>query len=274
MATLYAAPQSSLKLIGIDPTSADLWAQCQGLYEAKHVLHLPDSFTYSDRETGLLVHAAIHRLNHALIDAGEVMAPADAVEAVSRGMRCDSPDVRDRAIEDGVRLINQYLVWQREYRYSLVGAELAITTTAEPVSGQNDLRVFLTGRLDYLGDRLDGIPVIVDYKTGGALPTTYELSALPSTTIYALLALWWKRRLNRHTLEAIEVGRLYLRTGLYVATTVTLDGIRAGRAGIVEMATAIAAGEYQLTPGGHCRWSPHVITCPAFNTDAGRLFPD
>jgi hypothetical protein len=271
MAKIITTPDATKTLIGIDPTSADRWDDCPGKYEAVDVLHLPSLGTYSCSDTGLCTHAAIHRLNHDLLDTGTLTPATASIADTLRGFRFGSETTRSQTEAEIVPLVDQYVVWHREYGYRLVAAELDVTTTADQLPGQPGIWVYLTGRIDFLGVTQDGTLAVVDYKTGPRLLTSEEIAARLSSMIHVLLALHHLRRVTSTTVEAVEVGRLYLRAGVYTSRILSLGDIRAGRERLAGMALAVASGQFPLSPGSHCKGCPRAIECRAFNQE-GSIF--
>ncbi|HKU20882.1 MAG TPA: ATP-dependent DNA helicase [Terriglobales bacterium] len=116
--------------------------------------------------------------------------------------------------------------------------------------------MLVKGRIDRV-DRIDGQRVaIVDYKTG--TPKT-EVDARRSLqlSIYALAAreLWGyvPERLLFYNLETADE----------VSTTRDEKELRAAQERIAEVARKMAAGEFEPTPGFHCRSCQFRALCPA-----------
>lgn len=266
MATVITAPDHQKMLIGIDPTSAERWDDCPGKYEAIDVLQMPNLSGYSSTDTGLCTHAAIHRLNHDLLDMGSLTSAGTVIADTIRGHRFKSDTTRLKTQEEIGLLVDQYLAWRAEHRYRILAAELSITTTAQALPQLPRVRAYLTGRIDFLGVRPNGTIVLVDYKTGTTVSTGDQLASRLSTIIYCLLALHHCRRCGWESVDTIEVGQLCLRAGIYTSTTISLAHVRQGQERIVQMASDVAEGRFTFTPGNHCKRCPRVLECPAFNT--------
>lgn len=261
-------------LIKITPTAADDWERCQGLYEARHIRHLPSTGhggTGSRSALGLLAHAAIHRWNHALLNDGVKLDPAEAIDRTIAGHRFASHDDRASVVQQVEEFLIRYVEWNAKCGYRLRGAELSLTTTADALPHRPEVRVYLDGRVDWFGMRPDGIPAIVDYKTSANVTTSEELATHLSPLNYGMLAAHHLRRGGEARLDRLEFGILFLRSGIYVPTCFTQRDVLAAQGRLIELATGIADGSVLHTSGPHCRGCPLIGSCPTFHTP-GELF--
>lgn len=116
--------------------------------------------------------------------------------------------------------------------------------------------IVVKGRVDRL-DRVDGQRVaIVDYKTGTP-KTDADARRSLQLSIYALAA----RELWGYTPERLVFYNL--ETADEVSTTRNEKELQAARERIAEVARKMAAGEFDPTPGFHCRSCQFRAMCPS-----------
>jgi hypothetical protein len=133
------------------------------------------------------------------------------------------------------------------------------------------LSKWFSGKLDTLGYRRDdGRLVVTDYKIAraGSLPSPLELAALPSSYIYAVLALRLRERMPdiaAATTEEVEVIHLLPHAGEWAPTQLHTMDMVAGNAFTDAMALSLATQAYTARSGEHCTWcSLRDSGCPAW----------
>lgn len=116
----------------------------------------------------------------------------------------------------------------------------------------------LSGRIDRIDEVASGYYEVIDYKTGRSVPTQRDLDKDLQMTIYAII--------SKHHFGFIP-SRLtvdYLRSGLSIATTRTVDDIARGVDTIREIIEEIkACKDFEARPGRLCQWCDFLEICEA-----------
>jgi RecB family exonuclease len=228
-------------------------------------------FTYLDRPTppkgppwahnsvGSAVHAALRSWWELPVERRTPSAARQLLYSVwsPNGFRDDEQAQRWRARAAG---------WLTDYVAGLdptaapVGTERQVAATTE--------RLALSGRVDRIDQRGDEL-VVVDYKTGRAVPTDDEARGSPALAAYVLGV----RRTLRRPCSRVELHHLPSGT---VASFEHTDRSLANHvrraedvaADITAATEALAAGEdrdaaFPAVPGRQCGWCDFRPSCPA-----------
>lgn len=145
-----------------------------------------------------------------------------------------------------------------------------VATRPRPLQGQPDVAVILSGRIDAVYRCPDGHLVALDVKTGKSLPGQLDLIALPSTTLYTLLARELRRTepaIRDVTTDEIEVVQILPHTvgPEVVAAQLMPEDIAAGCTRIRQRVLDLDAAVYPPTRGEWCAYCPLYSKCPAWN---------
>lgn len=244
----------------VTPTGADAFVQCPSGFAARYLGGPSAPPSLAMRRGGAL---------HSLLEAY-------TSEVIRHGVFPDFDLLLDRAwnrsafylpaeeaLEAEARVwaamaLRGYRAFLEAERLQPVATEAFLATPPRPVVNTVGLFVRLSGRLDCVAQRPNGDLVVIDFKTGDALPTAHDLSARPSTGIYHLLAAHRFPNALR-----IEIGQLLPRTGAYVSVSLTPDEIERARIVVRRMVGAVAEEDFLMTPGQWCAFCPLQLSCPA-----------
>ena len=240
----------------LTPAKAHDWARCGGYYAASHLGGAPRPKGYA-----CLLGTAVHELiavheQHGGSPAGDL---GDFLARHWRPGRFAAQDDAGARAE-ALPLLAAYRELRATERVAVLGVEEFLRTG--PRSLGDGRSVILSGKLDRLARRQDGTIEVLDYKTGGALPTRDELRRDPATAIYHLLAA------ERHGAAPIAVVQLSLRTGARVEVSLDADDLAAGKGQVREMVRQLASGAFALAPGDACGYCPANDRCPALRNGA------
>ncbi len=195
------------------------------------------------------------------------LALADYFEAI----RIGRPRTREQLLEVFERALadrpfddqHQRELYQKQGREQLAaffegctGAPLTQVLSTEKTFQFSVQGMLVRGRIDRL-DRIEGQRVaVVDYKTGTA-KTDADARRSLQLSIYALAA----RELWGYVPERLAFYNL--ETADEVSTSRDDRELRAAQERIAEVARRMAAGEFEATPGFHCRTCQFRTMCPA-----------
>jgi putative RecB family exonuclease len=116
----------------------------------------------------------------------------------------------------------------------------------------------LSGRIDRIDEVAQGYYEVIDYKTGRSVPTQRDLDKDLQMTVYATIA--------KHHFGFVP-SRLtaeYLRSGISIATTRTVDDIAKGIETIRDIVEEIkSCKEFEARPGRLCQWCDFLEICEA-----------
>lgn len=116
----------------------------------------------------------------------------------------------------------------------------------------------LLGRIDRIDEVAPGYFEVIDYKTGRAVPTQRDLDKDLQMTIYATVAK------HHYGFVPSRLTADYLRDGLSIATTRTVDDIAEGIDEIRNIIGRIkSCKEFEARPGRLCRWCDFLEICDA-----------
>ena len=117
--------------------------------------------------------------------------------------------------------------------------------------GQREIR----GRIDRIDRLQDGAVRVIDYKTGTPKDQRAADMSL-QLSIYAMAV-------AQMNLAARELVLVNVQDNSQAASFRTPKQLESARAEIEEAAEGIARGEFDPTPGQHCRWCDYRNVCPA-----------
>jgi len=234
----------------LSASSLKTYRRCPQQWKLKYVDRLPEE----DRpffNLGRAVHAALETFYR-----GRVAGPPPLDEVLGAFEDAFDPDAypdreeRERRRADGLAMVEAY------YREHAGGFQPALAVEkhlAFEVEG-----VSFVGYVDRI-DKLDAERIgIVDYKTGGSFDLD-RVRSEPQLTLY---------QLGAEQKYGLEVGRLAL---YHVPSQTPFEVERHGpeqvervRGMVREAARGIERGDFEPSPGHHCRWCDFRPFCPAF----------
>jgi len=116
----------------------------------------------------------------------------------------------------------------------------------------------LSGRIDRVDEVAPGYFEVIDYKTGRSVPTQRDLDKDLQMTIYAAIAK------HHYGFLPSRLTAEYLRGGLSISTTRTVDDIAQGIEYIREIILRIkGCGDFEARPGRLCKWCDFLEICEA-----------
>jgi DNA helicase II / ATP-dependent DNA helicase PcrA len=118
----------------------------------------------------------------------------------------------------------------------------------------------LTGRMDALFERPDGLLEVLDFKTG-ALRDEESISGDIGVPIYWILA---KRAHPAY--REVRVSFYYLKNLELVSARPSPGGAAGGKQRLLSLADRLLHGPFDPTPGVACHWCPAKVQCPAQQT--------
>jgi putative RecB family exonuclease len=157
-------------------------------------------------------------------------------------------------------LVERYLLMEDPTAVRAIGLELRLAAPAGAIE--------LRGVIDRLDLRDDGELVVVDYKTGRAPSTSWELRSLAGVQSYAFLC---EHALGR---RPAAVRLMYLSTGETIEARPSAQSTRfvTTRATAVWQAVEVAArtDDFRPRPSARCAGCSFQRWCPAFGGDPSR----
>jgi RecB family exonuclease len=116
----------------------------------------------------------------------------------------------------------------------------------------------LSGRIDRIDEVAPGYFEVIDYKTGRQVPTQRDLDKDLQMTIYAAIAK------HHYGFVPSRLTAEYLRDGINIATTRTVDDIAEGIEHIRDVIVRIKeTEEFEARPGRLCKWCDFLEICEA-----------
>lgn len=257
--TDFCTPNPAATTARITPSKADNWNQCGFRFswqERNARKQRSQDRDYSlALATGNAVHAMFAEVNQGIM--GGAVLP-DVRKSLDKHWNPSHFHTLEDA-DDGKRkagtMLTHYFAYLRDQHFTVNGFERFVKSP--PMRVNEHVSVILSGKLDVGLEDSDGTVFIMDYKTGGLLPTQHVLTSLLSTTIYHLLG----RQLYPHA-SRIVIGQMQPATGMHVSVTLTRDQIEQSKEHIKTMAIAIGTNPpmegdlFAPTAGEYCSWCP------------------
>ena len=121
------------------------------------------------------------------------------------------------------------------------------------------LDVRISGKIDRLSARPEGLLEVMDYKTSRDTPSSPDLlSNSIAPFLYYILA-----RTNYPRHDRVVVSYLFLRTESRITLTYE-DGFGTiAKAQLKDTVHQIASGHFPPSPGAHCGWCDFSASCPS-----------
>ena len=232
----------------LSPSAIEQYNRCPLAYKLKYDWRIPEEAAAAFEFGG-----AIHQALKAYFDGVKAGRPlteeavvACFLELFSKA-KVEEEEQRRRYEQDGRDQLLRFL------RSPLATPEGEIIANEQSVSvaiGEITLR----GRIDRI-ERLDGDRArIVDYKTGKPKGQEDADKSL-QLSVYAMAA-------RKDHLDPVSLTFVNLRDGTAVESSRTPEELRRAEGEVAEAARKIAAGEFEPTSGGHCRFCSYHSLCP------------
>lgn len=252
------------------PSKLNTWLDCRRKFRLQYIDRVKAFDTWAHFSYGNSVHAALS----AWWDLPrEQRTPQAGISLVTT-----------KWIEGGYENAEQSASW-RAQAGELVEAYLAtIDPDAEPVNREANYSLLtsnlnLSGRLDRL-DRRDGELVVVDYKTGKAVPTEDEARSSQALALYAAAAAY------RHKEPCVQVELHHIPSNTVATwrhTTQSLDrhldrmdaiGVEAAQAHADAQAVPDSIDDiFPATTGPLCAYCPYLEQCPEGSAVTSKKLP-
>lgn len=185
--------------------------------------------------------------------------------------RCWSPE--PYADDEECRVARLQCETELEAYYERFGGDAGTLATERTWSLLRDLDGLCTewsGRLDWVRETDPGQALeVVDWKTGGQVPSEEALAADPAVVIYSRLAHHLVRRQRGWSARQVAFSLLFVPQLRKVTVRVTREVVRAAESELAVLARGFLAGELPVVEGPWCQWGP----CPVREAGECPLFP-
>jgi putative RecB family exonuclease len=119
------------------------------------------------------------------------------------------------------------------------------------------LDVRISGKIDRLSARPEGLLEVIDYKTSRDTPSSPDLLSNSSAPLlYYLLA-----RTSYPQYDRVVVSYLYLRKASWITVTYDEELGTIAKAQLKAAVHQIASGQFPPSPGAHCGWCDFSASC-------------
>ena len=251
-----ATRRSRSTVLRVSPTRLKTYLYCPRQYYYAYVRRLPRRargyFSF-----GTSLHAALQDFH---VQGGSATQPVDQLMAqletswVSAGYQ--SPEEQVAHFDLGQQILSEYYRTDEERRQEVGPPSETLfleRTLSIPRSG-----FVLTGRVDRLDRRPDGVLEVLDYKSGGYMPSPEDLAGDVAIGIYQVLV-------SGTYHEAPVVGTIYnLRQNEAVSITRDQTALDEVAESVDESVRVLNDDtQYEPAPGPKCRYCDFAGFCPA-----------
>lgn len=169
----------------------------------------------------------------------------------------DNPDEERAAFSAGVEMIRRYFETNDPKDFTIVALESPFQIDIVDAAGATHT---LKGIIDRIDKTADGYEII-DYKTGRKLPSQESVDHNLQLSVYT------KAFLARYPKEAAHLDRLtvslyFLKHGVKLSSTRTLDDVQKIDALFLETISEIEAGHFEPRVNPLCDWCGFQKICP------------
>ena len=232
------------------PTKLSTYLLCPKQYYFAYLRKLPRR-ARSYFSLGTSVHSALQTFHEAggtqTQDVGQLLGQLDAAW-VDAGYT--TPEQQAASLTLGQQMLASY--------YEAAEQKAAETLFLERTLSVPRDGYLLTGRVDRIDRRPDGLIEVVDYKSGGYLPTAEELANDLAIGIYQVLV---ARNMDA---KPIVGTILNLRSGDSVSLIRDEPQLQIVEQHVSEVVASIRSDtKFQPVPGRYCDWCDFAQYCPA-----------
>jgi putative RecB family exonuclease len=241
-------PREDARLLELSASALSSYEGCPLSYKLKYDWHLPE-----DATAPLQFGNAMHQALKAYFD-GVRAGRAPDLETV---LACFRDEFAKAKIDEAV---------QRELYEKDGCAQLAAMLESEFAHPEGDILhnehkfkleiggMLVRGRLDRLDRQANGDVTVLDYKTGKA-KTQKDADESLQLSIYALAAV----NMGHKPSSLVFINT---QNGTAVTSSRSPEQLRQAEDKVRELATKIAAGEFDPKPSGRCGWCSYQSICP------------
>jgi DNA helicase-2/ATP-dependent DNA helicase PcrA len=158
----------------------------------------------------------------------------------------DNKDHRELSFENGKNILQRYFQDNRDLKVKPLAIEKSFNVRID------GLRFY--GRIDRI-DPLESGVEIIDYKTG----STKDQKYVDSDAQVAFYAIGTMEALN---MQPQKLTYYFVEEGVKVTTTRTLKQLDDKKEEVKEVVGKIKTGNFDATPGMHCKWCDYKDICP------------
>ena len=168
----------------------------------------------------------------------------------------DNPDEERAAFSQGIKIIQQYYQENNPANFNIVDLESRFQIEI----GAGDEKHIVSGIIDRI-DKVDGGYEIIDYKTTKKMPSQEKVDNDLQLSVYlkAFLASYPKEITN---LDKIKVSLYYLKHGVKLSSTRTLEQLKKSEQLFLDTITLIESSKFEPLISPLCDWCGYQNMCP------------
>lgn len=237
-------------------TSVDTYQSCPLKYKYRHVDKIPEPKS-KEAVFGTLIHSTLKFVHSAPLLPPPVEA---ALDYFARGWNSEiyQDEMEERAaFAQGVQMIQQYYE-----KTDVAGARiLDLESRFSLEIGDDEVgRHTVSGIIDRI-DKTENGYEIIDYKTARKMPSQEKVDSDVQLSIY-LRAFLDRYPKERENLSNITVSLYYLRHGVKLTSTRTLEQLQAVENTFLQVVSDIEAERFDPIVSALCDWCGYQKICP------------
>jgi len=171
----------------------------------------------------------------------------------------ENEDEERAAFSQGVKIIQQYYQFNNPADANIVALESRFQIELKSDEDENESHI-ISGIIDRI-DKTEGGYEIIDYKTTKSMPTQEKVENDAQLSVYmgAFLARYPKEIEN---LDKIQVSLYYLKHGVKLSATRTLEQLKENKKLFLEVIKLIESQKFEPNVSPLCDWCGYQKFCP------------